>query len=62
MKNIRTYCPKCGKETTHIIYIEDGYGASGVSRIFTTLISFGMCNLVITKYSTCCSCGHTKEL
>ena len=62
MKTVKTYCPKCGKETTHVVYVEDGYGASGAARIFTTILSFGMSNLVTTKYSTCCSCGCTKEL
>lgn len=34
MKQIKTYCPNCGRETIHVIYTEDGYGASGVARIF----------------------------
>ena len=62
MKQIKTYCPNCGRETIHVIYTEDGYGASGVARIFSTLISLGMSNLVCTKYSKCISCGKTEEI
>lgn len=45
MKYIETYCPTCGEKTIHVIWTEDGYGASGVARIFSTLISLGMANL-----------------
>lgn len=41
---------------------EDAYGASGVARIFSTLLSVGMSNLACTTYSKCISCGNTKEL
>ena len=37
-------------------------GASGVARIFSTLLSVGMSNLACTTYSKCISCGNTKEL
>lgn len=60
MKTIKTYCPECDKETVHIIWTEDGY--SDIARIFSTLISLGMSNLVCTKYSKCVSCGDIKEL
>ena len=53
---------KCDKETVHIIWTEDAYGASGVARIFSTLLSVGMSNLACTTYSKCISCGNTKEL
>ena len=62
MKTIKTYCPECDKETVHIIWTEDGYGASGVARIFSTLISLGMTNLACTTYGKCISCGKTKQL
>ena len=62
MKTIKTYCLECDKETVHVIWIEDGYGASGVARIFSTLISLGMANLACTTYSKCISCGKTKQL
>ena len=62
MKQIKTYCPNCGRETIHVIYTEDGSGASGVARIFSTLISLGTSNLACTTYSKCISCGKTKEL
>lgn len=55
MKTIKTYYPECDKETVHIIWTEDGY--SDIARIFSTLISLGMSNLVCTKYSKCNSCG-----
>lgn len=57
-----TYCPNCGRETIHVIYTEDGYGASGVARIFSSLLSLGTSNLACTTYSKCISCGKTKEL
>lgn len=62
MKTIKTYCPECDKETVHIIWTEDAYGASGVARIFSTLLSVGMSNLACTTYSKYISCGNTKEL
>lgn len=62
MKTIKTYCPECDKETIHVIWIEDGYGASGVARIFSTLISLGMSNLACTTYSKCMSYGTVEEL
>lgn len=62
MKTIKTYCPECDKEIVHIIWTEDGYGASGVARIFSTLISLEMANLACTTYSKCISCGKTKQL
>lgn len=62
MKTIKTYCPECDKETVYIIWTEDGYGASGVARIFSTLISLEMANLACTTYSKCISCGKTKQL
>lgn len=51
MKTIKTYCPECDKETVHIIWTEDAYRASGVARIFSTLLSVGMSNLACTTYS-----------
>lgn len=62
MKYLTTYCPTCGEKTIHVIWTEDGYGASGVARIFSTLISLGLSNLACTTYSKCISCGETKEL
>ena len=62
MKYVETYCLNCGRETIHVIWTEDGYGASGVARIFSTLISLGMSNLACTTYSKCMSCGDIKEL
>lgn len=62
MKQIKTYCPNCRRETIHIIWTEDGYGVSGVARIFSSLISLGMANLICTTYSKCISCGGTKTL
>lgn len=59
MKYIEAYCPNCEKKTTHVIWTEDGYGAA---RIFTSLLSLGMVNLVYTTYSKCISCGKIKEL
>lgn len=57
MKQIKTYCPNCGRETIHVIYTEDG-----VARIFSSLLSLGTSNLACTTYSKCISCGKTKEL
>lgn len=64
------YCKQLSPE--HIISIsvyesqfessEDGYGASGIARIFSTILSMGMSNLACTKYSKCVSCGDIKEL
>lgn len=62
MKQIKTYCPNCGRETIHVIYTEDGYGAFGVARIFSSLLSLGTSNLACTTYSKGISCGKTKEL
>ena len=62
MKTIKTYCPECDKETVHIIWTEDAYGASGVARIFSTLLSVGMSNLACTTYSKCISCGNNKKI
>ena len=62
MKYVETYCPNCEKKTIHVIWTEDGYGASGVARIFSTLISLGLSNLACTTYSKCISCGKTKQL
>lgn len=59
MKQIKTYCPNCGRETIHVIWTEDG---SGVARIFSSLLSLGTSNLACTTYSKCISCGKTKEL
>ena len=33
MKTIKTYCPECDKETVHIIWTEDAYGAHGVAVV-----------------------------
>lgn len=41
MKYVKTYCPYCNKDTVHVIWTEDGYGASGIARIFSTLLSMG---------------------
>ena len=62
MKYIKTYCPCCGRKTTHVIWTEEGYGASGVARLFTTLISLEVSNIVCNTYSKCISCGTTEEL
>ena len=62
MKYIKTYCPNCKRESTHVVWTKDGYGASGTARIFTSLLSFGTSNLVCTTYSKCISCGKTKQL
>lgn len=59
MKYVKTYCPYCNKDTVHVIWTEDGYGASGIARIFSTLLSMG---IACTKYSKCVSCGDIKEL
>lgn len=53
MKYVETYCLNCGRETIHVIWTEDGYGASGVARIFSSLLSLGMANLACTTYSKC---------
>lgn len=62
MKHIRTYCSNYKEETIHVIWTESGYGASGVARIFSSLLSLGTSNLACTTYSKCISCGKTKEL
>lgn len=51
-KYIVTYCPECQRNTTHKIYVEDGYGVSGISRIFSNLISLGLCNIGNITYCT----------
>lgn len=61
-KYIVTYCPECQRNTTHKIYVEDGYGVSGISRIFSNLISLGLCNIGNITYYTCLNCGNTKEI
>ena len=62
MEKIKTYGSNCCKETIHVIWTEDGYGASSVARIFSSLLSLGTSNLACTTYSKCISCGKTKEL
>lgn len=62
MKYVETYCLNCGRETIHVIWTEDGYGASDIARIFSTLISLEMANLGCTTYSKCISCGKTEEI
>lgn len=62
MKQIKTYCPACDKDTIHVIFTEDAFGASGYARIFTTLLSLGVSNLVCTTYFKCLSCGRCKQL
>lgn len=62
MEYVKTYCPYCNKDTVHVIWTEDGYGASGTARIFSTLLSMGMSNIVCNIYSKCISCGTTEEL
>nr|DAI57915.1 MAG TPA: hypothetical protein [Caudoviricetes sp.] len=42
--------------------MEDSYGVSGIARVFSSLLSLGMVNLVYTTYSKCISCGKIKEL
>ncbi len=61
MKQIKTYCPNCGRETIYIIWTEDGYGASGVARIFSSLLSLGVSNIDCTTYSKCTNCGKIKK-
>ena len=62
MEYVKTYCPYCNKDIVHVIWTEDGYGASGTARIFSTLLSMGMSNIVCNTYSKCISCGTTEEL
>ena len=59
-KYIKSYCPDCKRVTTHKITTEDAYGASGITRIFTTIISLGTSNLMTETKCTCLSCGNTK--
>lgn len=61
-KYIVTYCSECKRNTTHKIWTVDGYGVSGVGRIFTNLISLGICNIGNTTYCTCLECKETKEI
>ena len=61
-KTIKTYCPKCGCETAHRVYTEDGMGVSGVGRIFSTLLTAGTSLLFCKTYCTCLSCGKTREV
>lgn len=61
-KYIKTYCAECKRETTHCIEVEDGAGATGFARIFTTILTAGTCNLYCEKWCTCCSCGHSERL
>lgn len=60
MKHIKTYCSNCGEETTHIIWTEDGYGASGVARIFSSILSLGMSNLHCDTICECLNCGRKR--
>lgn len=62
MKYIKIYCPECNKKTTHVIWTEDSYGASGFSRIFSSILSVGMSNLHCSTYCKCLSCGEIKEI
>lgn len=48
--------------TYYIVWMEDSYGVSGIARVFSSLLSLGMVNLVYTTYSKCISCGKIKEL
>ena len=61
-KYIVNYCPKCRHKTTHKVYVEDGYGASGITRVFSNLISLGMCNIGNITYCKCLSCGRTIKV
>ena len=50
-------------ETTHRIVTENAYGATSIpSKIFTTIISIGMCWLDTTTRCVCCTCGKSKEI
>lgn len=62
MEYVKTYCPYCNKDTVHVIWTEDGYGASGIARVFSTILSMGMSNIVCNTYSKYISCGTTEEL
>lgn len=61
-KYIETYCPKCGKVTTHRIHTEDDLGSSGASRIFSTIITLGFALLDCRTFSVCLSCGRKIEI
>ena len=60
MSKYKNYCNWCEKETLHYEWTEDGYGGSGASRIFTTIVSLGMSNLMIDTYLKCLTCNKTK--
>lgn len=62
MKTIKIYCPKCKKETTHIMWTEDSYGATGFERIFSTILSAGMSNLACSTYCKCLSCRKITQI
>lgn len=62
MKSTESYCPHCCKQTTHVIWTEDGYGAEGISRIFTSILSLGMSNIACTTYCKCLVCETVTEI
>lgn len=60
MSKYTCYCKKCNKDTLHLEYTEDAYGASGGARILTSIISLGMSNLTTDTYLQCLSCGKER--
>lgn len=61
-KFIRTYCKKCGCETTHTIWKEDFLENTGVARILWGVLTAGVSMWDSVTYCKCCSCGTTKRI
>jgi hypothetical protein len=60
MEKIKTYCSNCRKETIHVIWTEDGYGAYGVCRVISSILSLGMSNLYCDTICKCLSCNRKR--
>ena len=44
------------------MWTEDGYGATGFERIFSTILSAGMSNLACSTYCKCLSCRKITQI
>jgi hypothetical protein len=60
MSRYKNYCSNCQRETLHYEWTEDAYGGSGTTRIFTSIISLGMSNLITYTFIKCLSCNKKR--
>lgn len=60
MKYIKAYCPKCKKETLHVIKSKNSDGDSGIERICSAIFSIGFSELDSYKVIECKDCGNSE--